>query len=101
MGHLYDFLWGVIKDGTEDNIVYFGTGLFITFIIVTALYWIICLFLGYREYLKEKCELMNKKIINKIISEINKGIDEANKIESPINYKIFPVIESSVIIGNG
>lgn len=41
---------------------------------------------------------MNKKIINKIISEINEGIDKANKTRLTIDYKIFPVIENSVEI---
>ena len=41
---------------------------------------------------------MNKKIINEIISEINKGIDEANTAKLPSNFKIFPVIESSIKI---
>lgn len=41
---------------------------------------------------------MNKKIIDKIISEINKGIDKANKAKLSINYKVFPVIESSITI---
>lgn len=41
---------------------------------------------------------MNKEIINKIIDEINKGIDKANQASLSIDYKIFPVIGSSIII---
>lgn len=45
-----------------------------------------------------KFPLLNNLLKNKIIEEINEGIDEVNKVKKSIDYKVFPVIESSIKI---